>query len=216
MVECIDSLAVAELRAEALSARANGNTPASEAGTSDADRGDTETTNSDPSVAGGPDGIAGPVNGRDADPEPTPPAGPPSPRSSTISAGRRPRRIGRPHLAGGWPIARLAAAHLRPPPATAPASSPGARPRSWNRSAPSKRPFVPPRSGAAAGRPDRALPRTSEVRCGSGRTRPIVGQATPKGLETKPDTLEWPCSPSYDRHSPAGPYGRLAGHGSSR
>ena len=116
MVECIDSLAVAELRAEALSARANGNTPASEAGTSDADRGDTETTNSDPSVAGGPDGIAGPVNGRDADPEPTPPAGPPSPRSSTISAGRRPRRIGRPHLAGGWPIARLAAAHLRPPP----------------------------------------------------------------------------------------------------
>ena len=89
VVECIDSPAVAELRAEALAARANdnGNTPASEAGTSDADRGDTETTNSDASVAGGPDGIAGPVNGRDADPEPTPPPGPPSPRSSTISAG---------------------------------------------------------------------------------------------------------------------------------
>lgn len=123
VVESIDSPAVAVLRAEALAARANGNgnTPASEAGTSDADRGDTETTNCDPSVAGGPDGIAGPVNGRDADPEPTPPPGPPSPRSSTISAGwpagadRRPRRIGRTHLAGGRPIARLAAAHLRPP-----------------------------------------------------------------------------------------------------
>ena len=88
VVESIDSPAVAARRAEALAARANGSghTPASEAGTSDADRGNTETTNSNPFVAGGPDRIAGPVNGLDADPEPPTPPGPPSPRSSTVRA----------------------------------------------------------------------------------------------------------------------------------
>ena len=44
--------------------------PAPEAASSDSDRGDTGTTDTDPSVAGGPDGIAGAVNGRDAEPDP--------------------------------------------------------------------------------------------------------------------------------------------------
>ena len=72
VVESIESPAVAARRAEALAARANGNghAAAPEAGTSDDDRGDTETTDADPAVAGGPDGIAGAVNGRDADPDP--------------------------------------------------------------------------------------------------------------------------------------------------
>ena len=70
VVESIESPAVAARRAEALAARANGDAPAPEAGTSDADRGAVETTDSDPAVAGGPDGIAGAVNGRDAGPDP--------------------------------------------------------------------------------------------------------------------------------------------------
>ncbi len=72
VVESIESPAVAARRAEALASRANGNghAAAPEAETSDDDRGDTETTDADPSVAGGPDGIAGAVNGRDADPDP--------------------------------------------------------------------------------------------------------------------------------------------------
>jgi len=53
---------------------ANGHDPAPkagspEAGSPDADGGDG-TTDPDPSVAGGPDGIAAPVNGRDAGPDP--------------------------------------------------------------------------------------------------------------------------------------------------
>ena len=70
VVESIESPAVAARRAEALAARTDGNASAPEAGTSDAERGDTGGTDPDPAVAGGPDGIAGAVNGRDADPDP--------------------------------------------------------------------------------------------------------------------------------------------------
>ena len=79
VVESIESPAVAARRAEALAARDNGNgrAPAPEAGTSDADRGDAGEADPDPSVAGGPDGIAAtgpippaPANGHDAHPDP--------------------------------------------------------------------------------------------------------------------------------------------------
>ena len=68
VVESIESPAVAARRAEALAARGNGHAP--EVDSSDADLGGAGTTDPDPSVAGGPDGIAAPVNGRDADPDP--------------------------------------------------------------------------------------------------------------------------------------------------
>ena len=77
VVESIESPAVAARRAAALAARGNGHAPAPEARTSDADRGDTGEADPDPSVAGGPDGIAAtgpippvPANGHDANPDP--------------------------------------------------------------------------------------------------------------------------------------------------
>ena len=55
----------------------NGRAPAPEAGPSDTERGDTDETDPDPAVAGGPDGIAAtgpippvPANGHDANPDP--------------------------------------------------------------------------------------------------------------------------------------------------
>ena len=70
VVESIESPAVAARRAAAPAARGNGHAPAAEAGSPEVDRGGAGTTDPDPSVAGGPDGIAAPVNGRDPAPDP--------------------------------------------------------------------------------------------------------------------------------------------------
>ena len=67
-----------------------------------------------------------------------------------------------------------------------PASSPAAPPRTWNRSAPWKRPCATPHSACGKVRPNRSWPATTEIRLGGERARPIVDRWVwaPSNLDT--------------------------------